>query len=68
MCGDRGELPAHGDARGGFAFDVDDLLRKVAADDRRAPNEIWDGATARELLDLFDEQPDGPGVDDRFVV
>ena len=60
------EIPAQGDAHAWFAFNEDDLLRKVAADDRRAVHEIWDSATARELLDLFDEQPDTAGGDERY--
>jgi hypothetical protein len=60
------EVPPQGDARAWFAFDEDDLLRKVAANDARAPHEIWDSASARELLDLFDEQPDSAGVGERY--
>lgn len=59
------EAPPQGDARAWFAFDEDDLLRKVAAGDARAAHEIWDSASARELLDLFDESPDSVGVDER---
>jgi hypothetical protein len=60
------DVPAQGEARAWFAFDDDDLLRKVAASDPRAPHEIWDSATARELLDLFDESPANTGVDERY--
>lgn len=60
------EVPAQGEARAWFAFDEGDLLRKVAAGDRRAPHEIWDSASARELLDVFDERPDGAGVAARY--
>ena len=60
------EAPTHGEAHAWFAFDEDDLLRKVATGDARAGHEIWDSASAHELLDLFDEQPDSPGVDERY--
>ena len=60
------EAPLHGEPHAWFAFDEADLLRKVAADDARAPHEIWDCASARELLGLFDERPDSSGVDQRF--
>lgn len=60
------EAPTHGEAHAWFAFDEDDLLRKVATGDARAGHEIWDSASARELLDLFDERPDSPGVDERY--
>lgn len=59
------EAPPQGTARAWFAFDEGDLLRKVAADDDKAAHEIWDQATARELLDMFDLQPDSPDVDQR---
>lgn len=60
------EAPTRGEAHAWFAFDEDDLLRKVATDDARAAHEIWDSASARELLDLFDERPDSAGVDERY--
>jgi len=60
------EAPPHGDARAWFAFDDDDFLRKVAAGDPRLPHEIWDSISARELLNLFDEQPDRIGVNERL--
>lgn len=60
------EVPAQGHAHAWFAFDDDDLLRKVAAGDGRAAHEIWDSASARELLDLFDETPLSDGVAQRF--
>ena len=49
-----------------FAFDADDLLRKVAAGDALPAHAIWDCTSARELLDLFDETPAAPGVRERF--
>ena len=60
------EAPVEGPARAWFAFDDEDLLRKVAAADARPAHEIWDRASARELLDLFDETPLTPDVDQRF--
>lgn len=60
------EAPLHGTAHAWFAFDEDDLLRKVAAGDPKAAHEIWDNASARELLELFDETPANTGVDRRY--
>jgi hypothetical protein len=60
------EAPQQGEARAWFAFDEHDLLRKVAAADARAAHEIWDCASARELLELFGEQPEAHGVDERY--
>jgi hypothetical protein len=60
------EAPPQGNAHAWFAFDGGDLLRKVAADDAKAAHEIWDSASARELLELFDESPRNPGVDERY--
>lgn len=58
--------PSSGEPRAWFAFDADDLLRKVAAGDARPAHEIWDRASARELLALFDEAPSGEAVAQRF--
>lgn len=54
------EVPLQGEPRAWFAFDAEDLLRKVAAGDTRAAHEIWDCASPRELLDLFDIKPEAP--------
>jgi hypothetical protein len=59
-------VPDRGEARAWFAFDDDDLLRKVAAGDTKAAHEIWDRASARELLELFDDSPARAGVDERY--
>ena len=59
------ESPEGGEARAWFAFDEDDLLRKVAVADARAEHEIWDCATARELLALFDDEPGREGAASR---
>lgn len=58
--------PAEGEPSAWFAFDDDDLFRKVAANDPRPAHEIWDSATAAELLDLFDEHPDNAGAANRY--
>jgi hypothetical protein len=58
--------PAAGTASAWFAFDEGDLLRKVAASDAKPAHEIWDCASACELLELFDETPAGAGVGERF--
>jgi hypothetical protein len=60
------EIPAQADARAWFAFDEDDLLRKVSNGDARAAHEIWDCLTARELLDMFDDNPGANGVEERY--
>jgi hypothetical protein len=60
------EAPVQGQAHAWFAFDDDDLLRKVATDDSKAAHEIWDSASPRELLELFDESPDSAGVGERY--
>ena len=60
------EAPTQGEAHAWFAFDEEDLLRKVAANDVRSSHEIWDCASARELLDLFDESPGNAGVAERY--
>lgn len=58
--------PEGGEARAWFAFDADDLLRKVAAGDPLPAHAIWDRSSARELLALFDETPATPGVRERL--
>lgn len=51
--------------RAWFAWDADDLLRKVAADDPLPLWQIHDRVSARELLELFDETPQAAGLDER---
>lgn len=58
--------PVGGEATAWFAFDADDLLRKVAASDALPAHAIWDCASARELLAMFDETPTTAGVQERF--
>ena len=57
---------ADGAAQAWFAFDEADLLRKVCAADARKQHEIWDCASARELLEVFDETPAGADVEQRW--
>ena len=59
------EVPPQGESHAWFAFDEEDLLNKVAADDSLAAHAIWDCASARELLDLFDESPAAIGIEQR---
>lgn len=60
------EAQNEGEPKAWFAFDEEDLLRKVAAHDAKAAHEIWDCASPRELLDLFDETPEAAGVAQRY--
>ena len=60
------EVPPVAPAHAWFAFDEEDLLRKVCAQDARAAHEIWDRSTPRELLDLFDETPDDASAQQRY--
>jgi hypothetical protein len=45
------EVPEQGDPKAWFAYDDDDLARKVAASDAREPWEIYDEITPRSLLE-----------------
>lgn len=56
------EIPPQGESSAWFAFDAGDLLRKVALTDAKADHEIWDSASARELLADLDETPESPDV------
>lgn len=56
------EIPPQGEAKAWFAFDAGDLLCKVSQGDSKADHEIWDCATARELLADLDETPESPDV------
>lgn len=59
------EMPALAQPKCWFAYDTDDLLRKVAAHDRLPLWQIHDRVSARELLEMFDEAPESPGVAER---
>lgn len=54
------EVPHVGEPRAWFAFHGEDLLNKVVLDDPLQSWEIYDTATARELLSMVGEQPDTP--------
>ncbi|MEY2690374.1 MAG: hypothetical protein RL375_4574 [Pseudomonadota bacterium] len=60
------EIPPSGEPGAWFAFDAVDLLRKVALTDVKADHEIWDSASARELLADLDETPESDGVASRL--
>lgn len=60
------EMPAGAEPRAWFAYDGEDLLRKVAAGDALQPWEIHDRASPRELLAMFDTTPQDVGVHERF--
>ena len=60
------EAPPQTEPHAWFAFDEDDLLTKVAVDDALQAWEIWDCRSPRELLELFDESPETPGVAERY--
>jgi hypothetical protein len=54
------EVPHVGDPHAWFAFDAEDLYRKVWAEDALQSWEVYDTTTARELLQLVGEVPDTP--------
>lgn len=60
------EIPPQAEPRCWFAYDGDDLLRKVAADDALQEWEIHDCASPRELLEMFDASPETAGVAEKF--
>ena len=60
------EMPAQAEPKAWFAYDAEDLLRKVAAHDTLREWEIHDCATPRELLDMFDAEPGMPGVREQY--
>ena len=60
------ESPPGAEPRAWFAYDLADLLAKVADGDTLAAHEIWDCASPRELLDAFDATPDTPGAAERW--
>ena len=62
------EFPEQGRAHAWFAFERQDLLRKIYVSDPRKEWEIFDVVTARELLELLDRTVDSPGVRDEFPV
>ena len=60
------EFPAQGRAHAWFAYEKQDLLRKIYATDTRTEWEIFDVVTARELLKLLGKTVDTPDVRDEF--
>jgi hypothetical protein len=56
------EFPEQGRAHAWFAFEMQDLMRKIYAADTRKEWEIFDVMTARELLELSDKTPDTANV------
>jgi hypothetical protein len=60
------EFPEQGKAHAWFAFEQQDLLRKIYATDTRKEWEIFDVVTARELLELLGKTADTPDARDEF--
>ncbi len=60
------EFPEQGRAHAWFAFEKQDLLRKIYAADARKEWEIFDVVTARELLEMSGMAPDTADVRDKF--
>lgn len=60
------EFPEQGRAHAWFAFEQQDLIRKIYAADTRKEWEIFDVVTARELLELLGKTADTPEARDEF--
>ena len=60
------EFPEQGKPHAWFAFEYQDFARKVYAGDARKEWEIFDVATPRELLGMFDTTPGADGVREKF--
>lgn len=60
------EFPEEGHAKSWFAFDRQDFARKVYVSDKRKEWEIFDVATARELLELMGSSPEADDVRKKF--
>ena len=58
------EFPEQGRAHAWFAFEKQDLMRKIYAEDARHECEIFDVVTASELLEMQGQTPDTDGVRD----
>ena len=58
------EFPEQGRAHAWFAFEKQDLMRKIYAEDTRHECEIFDVVTASELLEMHGKTPDTDGVRD----
>lgn len=60
------EFPEQDRAHAWFAFEKQDLMRKIYVSDKRKEWEIFDVVTARELLELPGKTPDTPNIRDEF--
>ena len=60
------EFPKQGRAHAWFAFEKQDLMRKIYVADKKKEWEIFDVVTARELLELPGKTPDTPNVRNEF--
>lgn len=60
------EFPEQGRAHAWFAFEKQDLLRKIYASDTRKEWEIFDVVTARELLEMSHMTPETSDVREKF--
>jgi hypothetical protein len=60
------EVPHEGHPHAWFAYEGEDLLSKIAAEDECQEWEIFDRTSARELFDLVGAQPDAPDVGQAF--
>ncbi len=60
------EVPHVGEPHAWFAFDAEDLYRKVWAEDALQSWEVYDTTTARELLLLVGEVPGSPQARSAF--
>lgn len=58
------EFPEQGRAHAWFAFEKQDLMRKIYAEDARHECEIFDVVTASELLEMHGKTADTEGVRD----
>ena len=62
------EFPPQGKPHAWFAFEQQDLLRKIYAADSRKEWEIFDIVTARELLEMLDKTTETANIRDHFPV
>ncbi|MDR3480988.1 MAG: hypothetical protein P4L91_09770 [Burkholderiaceae bacterium] len=60
------EFPQQGRASAWFTFGQQDFVRKIYAGDKLRDYEIYDVASARELLDSVDATPETADVRDKF--
>lgn len=60
------EVPHDAHPHAWFAYDGEDLLAKIAAEDALQPWEIFDQTSARELFELVGMRPDAPDASAAF--